>query len=466
MHASLVEGKRVTIIGAKRSGIASALLLQEKGATVFVSDSAPVGEPERNLLDRRGIAYEQSVHSGKVLDADFCIVSPGIPSGVPVIRSIEKEGIPLFSEIETASWFCSARIIGVTGTDGKTTTATLIAAICDADASARGHRVFKAGNIGVPFSSVVGEMRTGDIAVVELSSYQLERCDTFRPDVAVITNIMPDHLDRYEGSMQRYAEAKYRIYANQGSSDSLVYNLDNKMLREHFSDRKNISSKLVPFSLDSRLAAAAGCDYATADGEWLAMVTGGEKRNIIRTADLVNRCFRGRHNLENALAAIAAASVAGVAKESIRQALAQFGGVEHRQEYVGTIREIDWINDSKSTNLNALSKAIEATPGKLVLIAGGREKGGDFSRLHDQVREKVDMLVVFGESQEKFAVELSPFVRVVHAASLDDAVKQALRYAMPGQTVLFSPGCSSFDMFENFEERGMKFKQKIREIAE
>ncbi len=466
VEAQQVQGKRVSIIGAKRSGIAAALLLRERGARVFVSDSAPIRERERTLLGQNGISFEEGENSNRILDADFSVVSPGIPPHVPAITMLEKEGIALYSEIEAASWFCPARIIGITGTDGKTTTATLIAAICGVEAAAKGFRVFSAGNIGVPFSSLVGAMRRRDLVVVELSSYQLERCATFRPDVAVMTNIMPDHLDRYGGSMERYAEAKYGIYARQKKGDWLVYNFDNEVLRAHFGSRKDFVPGLVPFSMDIERFSGEGGSYAAMDGKWLTTVIGGKKERVIGTDDLFKRSFRGNHNLENALAAVAAARIAGIGMPAVREALRAFKGVEHRQEYVRTIRGVDWINDSKATNLNALRCALEAMPGKVVLIAGGREKGDDFGQLVEDVKERVSMIVAFGESREKFSAAFDSVVSVVRASSLEEAVVFAERHAVPGETVLFSPGCSSFDMFENFEVRGTVFKERIREIAE
>lgn len=457
--------KLVSVIGAKRSGIAAALLLRDHGAAVFVSEKNRIGEQERALMVKNSISFEEGGHSDRIFEADFSVVSPGIPPHAAVIMDLEKRGITMLSEIEVASWFCPARIIGVTGTDGKTTTATLIAAICCLDGYDRGYRAFSAGNIGIPFSSLVGEMKNGDIAVVELSSYQLERCRTFRPDVAVITNIMPDHLDRYEGSMQRYAEAKYRIYANQKENDWLVYNYDNEILRAHFDSREQFAPGLAAFSNDMERVAGAVGNCAAMDGEWLTTVISGRKEKVIRADDMLKRSFRGNHNLENALAAVAAAKVAGIGVSQAREALRGFSGVEHRQEYLGTINGIDWINDSKATNLNALRRALDALPGKAVLIAGGREKGNDFGEIEKGVREKVSLLVTFGESRKKFAAALSSVVRVVQVNSLEEAVEVARQHAVEDETVLFSPGCSSFDMFENFEERGNVFKELIREIA-
>ncbi|WP_294346095.1 UDP-N-acetylmuramoyl-L-alanine--D-glutamate ligase [Prosthecochloris sp.] len=466
MDAESIKGSHVSVLGAKRSGIAAALLLQRHGAHVFVSDSEPLGDHEKACLQQSGIAFEEKGHSHKVLEADFSVVSPGIPPHVAVIEEMGKNGIGMFSEIELASWFCKARILGVTGTDGKTTTATLIAAMCGVEAAERGYRVFSAGNIGVPFSSLVGKMRPGDVAVVELSSYQLERCTAFRPDVAVVTNIMPDHLDRYEGSMQRYAEAKYRIYANQRQDDWLVYNADNETLRAHFADHREYVPGLIPFSKSIERISGVNDNYATMDGRWLTTVIGGKKESVICKDDLFKRSFRGSHNLENALAAVCAARVAGIGIAPVREALETFGGVEHRQEFVGTFNGVDWVNDSKATNLNALRRALETVPGKVVLIAGGREKGGDFSELEDTVRQKVSILVAFGESRDKFIAAFSSLVRIVQASSLEEAVSLARLNAAQGETVLFSPGCSSFDMFDNFETRGKMFKMCVRGRAE
>jgi len=461
-----VAGRKISVVGAARSGVAAALLLRRHGAEVFVSEYGRIGGRERSLLDRHGIGYEEGGHGPEVREADCCVVSPGVPGDAPVIRALEDSAVPLVSEIEAAFWFCPARIIGVTGTDGKTTTATLIAAVCAVDAEARGYCVHSVGNIGVPFSSLVDAMGERDIAVVELSSYQLERCDSFRPEVAVITNIAPDHLDRYGGSMQRYAEAKYRIFRRQEPGDSLVYNAGNPVLRERFADGSGVLPHLVPFAPDLPDVPAGTERYATMDGDWLTLVAKSARERVIDTESLFKRSFRGRHNLENALAAAAAAAAALIPVPAIREGLASFGGVEHRQEYVRTVRGADWINDSKATNLNAMRQALESSPGRLVLIAGGRDKGSDFGELLPVVRRKVDTLVTFGEARETIAEAWGRVVDVVRADSLAEAVAAAAGEASPGRTVLFSPGCSSFDMFRDFEERGRAFKKLVQEVSE
>ncbi len=461
-----VEGKRISVIGAARSGLAAALLLQEKGASVFVTENGRVGESVRPLLEERGVAWEEGAHGARAFDADLCVVSPGVPADAPVLGKMKEAGIAVVSEIEIAFRFCPARIIGITGTDGKTTTASLVAAICAEDGRQRGYRAFSAGNIGVPFSSLVTQMREEDVAVVELSSYQLERCDRFRPEVAVITNIAPDHLDRYGGSMERYAEAKYRISARQRGSDTLVYNAGDPMLRKRFGKKRHNGPRLLPFGVNGEAASCGAGSFAAMNGDWLTLVSEGREERVIDTDSLFKRSFRGRHNLENALAAVAAAGAAGISPAPIGRALRVFGGVEHRQEYVRTVRGVDWINDSKATNLNALRRALESTPGKLVLIAGGRSKGADFRELAPSVERKVSALVVFGESAGTLADALAGVVEVRRADSLSGAVSEAGSLASPGETVLFSPGCASFDMFRDFEERGREFKKLVPEVRE
>ena len=461
-----VEGKKISVIGAARSGLAAALLLQKKGASVFVTENGRIGEDVRALLEEKGIAWEEGAHGARAFDADLCVVSPGVPGNAPVLEKMAESGIAVVSEIEIAFRFCPARIIGITGTDGKTTTASLVAAICAEDGRQRGYRAFSVGNIGVPFSSLVTKMREEDVAVVELSSYQLERCDRFRPDVAVITNIAPDHLDRYGGSMERYAEAKFRISARQRESDTLVYNAGDLLLRKRFGKKRHNGPCLLPFGVNRGDVSCGAERFAAMNGDWLTLVSKNGEERVIDTGSLFKRSFRGRHNLENALAAVAAATAAGISLSSIHKALGVFGGVEHRQEYVRTVCGVDWINDSKATNLNALRRALESAPGKVVLIAGGRSKGTDFRELAPSVEKKVSALVAFGESAQTLADALGGVVEVRRADSLAGAVSEAGGLASPGETVLFSPGCASFDMFRDFEERGREFKKLVPEVRE
>jgi UDP-N-acetylmuramoylalanine--D-glutamate ligase len=457
-----LKGKKVSVIGAGRSGIAAALLLSRKGAEPFLSDHAGISEEELDGLRSQGIPFEQGGHSPRVHDADLCIVSPGVPLNVPVVRTMEERGVPVYSEVELASWFCTARIIAITGTDGKTTTTTLIHRICETDGRAAGYRAYAVGNIGVPFSSKVLEMAPADVAVLELSSYQLERSETFRPDIAVMTNITPDHLDRYGGDIQNYARAKFRIYANQESWDTLVYNHDDPFLRQHFSDERVCPSRLVPFGIHLDPEKTNGSVFLE-DGLIMSSV-GGSRKEVAGIDEIMKRSFRGDHNLSNALASSAAAVAAGIAPSAIREALLDFRGVEHRQEFAGNAGGLEWINDSKATNLNAMRQALLATPGQVVLIAGGRDKGNDYRLITDLVLTKVTCIIAIGESKMNIAKAFDGIVSVRTAGSLAEAVSLARSIGSTGQSVLFSPGCASFDMFTNYEERGKLFKQLVREL--
>ncbi len=460
-----IRGKKVSVIGAGKSGVAVAKLLKREGAEVLLSELGRIGEKEVLCLKEMQILFEERGHSENVYDVDFCVISPGIPPSAPVVKTMLARGIPLYSEIEIASRFCKARIVGITGTDGKTTTATLIHCICEEDGRQQGYRSYSVGNIGVPFASMVGEMNVGDVAVVELSSYQLERCFAFRPEVAVITNITPDHLDRYEHDMQRYAEAKFRIFMNQSGNDTLIYNADDSMLSDHFrgaADR--FPFRIVPFGMEPVPDGSVDPRMVLLDGETIVVSQAFGEEPVLVTSDFLKSSFRGRHNISNVLAAVAAAKALGIGNEAVRSALMGFRGVEHRQEFVLTINGVDWVNDSKATNINAMRQAIEAVPDTAVLIAGGRDKGNDYASIMELVRNKVTLLIAIGESQAKIASFFEGIVPLKVAASLEDAVFFACQSATPGQAVLFSPGCASFDMFENFEERGLQFKQCVHHL--
>lgn len=454
----------VSVLGAGKSGIAAAELLARAGAFPFVSEFGAISPEAKAALSASGIPFEEGGHSERVYGADFCVVSPGIPQTARVLIELGRLGVPVYSEIEAASWFCRSRIIAITGTDGKTTTATLIHRISEIDAMSKGYRAFSVGNIGVPFSSKVLDTAPGDLVVLELSSYQLERCVTFRPDVAVLTNITPDHMDRYGGSIEAYAEAKYRIHANQGPADTVIYNHDDPRLRAHFDVAESWPFRVVRFGLhDCRSLGGVPC-VTVRDGA-VVFLTGDSSEAVIGTGEFVKPSFRGDHNLYNSLASVAAARAAGVSDEAIRRGLVEFGGVEHRQEFAGSARGLEWINDSKATNVNAMRQALQAVPAGMVLIAGGRDKGNDYAPVVGLVREKVACIVAIGESKEKIADAFEGIVRVETSSTLRDAVETAARIAAPGSTVLFSPGCSSFDMFRDFEDRGEQFKQLVRELA-
>lgn len=444
-------GRRVAVVGAGRSGIAATELLLRHGALVLLSEKGPVDLAVVERLRSAGADIETEGHSDAVYEAELAVVSPGIPPAAPLIVELEARRVPIISEIELASRFCRARIAAVTGTDGKTTTSTLVERMAAADGKIRGHRSYALGNIGIPFSGKVEEMEEGDIAVVELSSYQLERCTTFRPEAALITNITPDHLDRYGGDIMRYAEAKYRIARNLGPAGTLVYNADDSILRDHFG-RGAFPYAVVPFS-------TAG---PVEGGVWLEEGwVHASGRRLIHVDEFEKGSFRGNHNRSNALAALALALALRLDLDAALRALREFPGVEHRQEFVARRRGSDWINDSKATNLNAMRQALEAVPGRIVLIAGGRDKGNDYSQVEELVGRKADLVVAMGESREKVAAAFRQTVPVALAPSLEEAVRQAAEVAGEGRTVLFSPGCASFDLFRDFEERGRTFKELV-----
>ena len=458
-----LSGKKVSVIGAGKSGIAAAELLRSEGADVLLSDFGRIEEKAVFRLQNKKISVEHEGHSERVFDADFCVISPGIPPSAQVVKDLEAKGIQIVSEIELASRFCKAKIVGITGTDGKTTTSTLINCIAEADGLRNGYRSFSVGNIGVPFSSLVKDMKAGDVAVVELSSYQLERCFTFRPDVAVITNVTPDHLNRYEGDIYRYAATKFRIYANQGEADTLIYNEDDGLLREHFAGWQ-FPFAVMPFGLERAQRGEVDRRIVLVDGESVVVRTPTGEEKVIEISEFLKNSFRGCHNISNVLAAVAAARALGISNEVVRSVLREFKGVEHRQEFVMMVNGVSWVNDSKATNINAMRQALESVPETCVLIAGGQDKGNDYSSIAGLVREKVSMIVAMGESKGKIAAAFDGIVAVKEAASLADAVSLAHVAAGEGQTVLFSPGCASFDLFENFEDRGIQFKQCVHQL--
>lgn len=466
MKPEALKAVAVSVIGTGKSGLAAAGLLVKAGARPFVSEYGVVGPETAGILEKLNVPWEAGGHTERVYDASLCVVSPGIPQTAPVMVEMAARQIPVVSEIELAYWFCRARIIGITGTDGKTTTATLIHRICREEGALRGYEAFSVGNIGIPFSSEVSGMKPEDIAVLELSSYQLEGCFSFRPSIAVLTNITPDHMDRYGGDIHAYAAAKYRIHAAQGEGDTLIYNHDDPILRAHFDrEEEPWPFRVVRIGLRAETLSAARGDFVSVENGEIVIRTSGETQKIMRVDEIMKPGFRGDHNLYNVLASVAAALAAGVSEETACRVLAEFGGVEHRQEFAGRASGLDWINDSKATNVNALRQALQAVPAGMVLIAGGRDKGNDYSAIADIVKEKVSCIVAIGESRQKIADAFREIVRVLPAGSLGEAVDLARQAAQPGGSVLFSPACSSFDMFTDFEDRGRQFKQLVRELT-
>jgi UDP-N-acetylmuramoylalanine--D-glutamate ligase len=447
---------RVCVIGAARSGVGVARLLKGKCASLFVTDRAPAESMQsaRDELAGLGVPFEFGGHTGKALEADLLVVSPGVPTNAQVLEEARAKGKKIVSELEVASWFCPGPIVAVTGTNGKTTTTALIGRMLE---DARKPSVV-AGNIGVAFSQVVGGMGEDSTAILEVSSFQLDHIASFHPRVSVLLNITPDHLDRYEHSMERYIASKCRIFENQRVGDSLVYNHDDEVVRTEVHHRVPDAVRLIPFTLTRNVRTGAWLE-----GESMMILHGGEPTEIIPSRGI---SIKGMHNLSNAMAAALAAISVGVTPASLRATLKNFKGVEHRLEFVREFRGVTYVNDSKGTNVDSVWYALQSYDAPIVLLLGGRDKGNDYARLFPLVAKRVKVVIAIGESAEKVREAFSPLVRVVAAKSMEEAVNAGERLSSPGDVVLLSPACASFDWFENYEHRGRVFKQLVMSLKE
>jgi UDP-N-acetylmuramoylalanine--D-glutamate ligase len=446
-------GMKVTVLGAARSGKAVARLLRSAGARVFMSERSRAGESERTFVEDLRIEAEFGGHSSRVLDAELIVVSPGVPSNIPVLVQARARGIAIYSEVEVASWFCHAPIVAITGTNGKTTTSSLVAHIFDT----AGLDYVLAGNIGEAFSEFVSTVDETGTVILEVSSFQLDHVEQFKPKASVILNVTPDHLDRYD-SFEEYAASKFAIMQNQQEGDAIVFNYDDALVRN-----------TVSATLDEKAAAGFGfSQQAEPDsGAFVRdhdlVVRMEQSEDVLMATD--DLALPGRHNLCNSLAAAMAARVMEVRVDAIRESLMTFEGVRHRLELVRELDNVRYINDSKATNVNAVWYALESYDARVILIAGGRDKGNDYSGIVDLVRDKVDGLVAIGESADRVLSELGHLTqKSSRADSMDEAVHQAQRIARPGDVVLLSPACASFDMFANFEERGDAFRRAVEEL--
>ena len=454
MNAREVTGKRFSVIGGARSGVAVAKLLKARGAKVFLSDKAP---PEKmqdviRVLDDEGIEHEFGGNTEKVLEGDVVVLSPGVPSDVPLVKAAMKKGRHVVSEVEVASWFCPAPIVAITGTNGKTTTTALTGRMFE---DAR-HPHVVAGNIGTAFSQVVDQIGSDGAAILEISSFQLDHIETFRPKVSVWLNVTPDHLDRYEHSYEKYIASKCRVFENQSSGDVLVYNVDDDTEREHVERKVPPAVRQLMFSVRSSVDEGA----FVKDGIMKVRLAGVES-DVIPVEQI---SIRGMHNLYNSMAATLAARVMGVPTASIRATLKNFKGVEHRLEFVRELDGVTYINDSKATNVDSVWYALQSFDRPIVLLLGGRDKGNDYSRLFDPVKAHVKAIVALGESADKVSNAFSQIVAVKKATSIGEAVRDASAFAAPGDVVLLSPACASFDWFENYEHRGRVFKHLVGEL--
>lgn len=442
---------KVSVIGAARSGVAVAKLLKEHGASVFVSDKATADKLEKEiaLLTSAGIQFEIGAHTDRVYECSLMVISPGVPSDAPVVQEAMKRNIKVCSELEVGSWFCSAPLVAITGSNGKTTTTTLVGRILE-DAKKK-HVV--AGNIGTAFSSVVQNTDEETVVVLEVSSFQLDHIETFKPSISVILNITPDHMDRYEHSMERYAASKARIFMNQNEADVLLYNADDEWTRRVVEAAR---CRTVGFSIREQLAEGAMVEHGI-----LKTILNGVETEVIPLSRLG---IKGMHNAYNAMAATIAAQLAGVEIESLRTTLELFKGVEHRLEFVREVSGVKYYNDSKATNVDSVWYALQAFEEPIVLLLGGRDKGNDYSRLVPLVHSKVKAIVAIGESAEKVEQSFIGTTVVKRANSMDEAISLARFLAVPGDVVLLSPACASFDWFRNYEHRGEVFKELVQKL--
>ncbi|MEG1659582.1 MAG: UDP-N-acetylmuramoyl-L-alanine--D-glutamate ligase [Bacteroides sp.] len=443
--------KRIVILGAGESGTGAAVLAKTKGFETFVSDMSAIKEPYKALLRSHHIDWEEGQHTeALVLNADEVIKSPGIPNDAPLVRKLREQGTPVISEIEFAGRYTRAKMICITGSNGKTTTTSLIYHIF----KSAGMNVGLAGNIGKSLALQVAE-EEHDFYIIELSSFQLDNMYDFRADIAVLMNITPDHLDRYEHCMQHYIDAKFRITQNQTPADAFIFWNDDPIIRQELA-KHGLKARLYPFAEHKETGTVAYVeDHQVKFTAPIAFNMEQEKLALT-----------GTHNLYNSLAAGISANLAGITKENIRQALIDFKGVEHRLEKVARVRGIDFINDSKATNVNSCWYALQSMPTRTVLILGGKDKGNDYTEIEALVREKCSALVYLGLHNEKLHAFFDPLkLPVVEVQTgMKDAVDAAYRLAKKGETVLLSPCCASFDLFNSYEDRGDQFKQYVREL--
>ncbi len=453
MHPNELRGKRVTVIGAARSGIAAAKLLQRNGAEVFVTDGGAGSETVKATLTDSAIAAEFDGHTARAQEADLFVISPGVPDHAPMVASLIDREAPLFSEIEVASWFCRSPVVAITGSNGKTTTTALAAHVF----RSAGRNVIAAGNIGDPFSDHADRVGKDDLVVLEVSSFQLDHITDFRPRVAMILNITPDHLDRYQNDFERYADAKLRIHMNQKEGDAIIYNADDNVVRTRIT--KNLRSGVSALSISTTTTAGPGAFIKGAD---IAFRLSNQEEILMPYEEL---SLRGRHNLYNSLAASMAARYLEVSNDVIRESMRTFGGVPHRLELVREVDGVRYVNDSKATNVNAVWYALESFDEPIVLIAGGIDKGNDYTEIESLVSEKVRALITLGSGAAKLESALGPHVpRVNRVKSMEQAVDHARSIARHGDIVLLSPACASFDMFENYEHRGDTFRRAVESL--
>jgi UDP-N-acetylmuramoylalanine--D-glutamate ligase len=457
-----LSNQAITIVGGAQSGQAALRLLADTGARLFLSEHSSGDATLRALLDTYNIAHELGGHTRRALDADLMVLSPGVPSDAPVVQHALERGVRIVSEIEMAAWFCEAPIVAITGTNGKTTTTEWTGHLLRTAWEDNTERsVIVAGNIGVPFSDHARSASPRDVVVLEVSSFQLDHVDTFAPQVSALLNITPDHLDRYDGSVEAYAASKARIMAKQEAGDTVVYNADNERTAQH------VARAHPPGAANRPALAAFSQTHPPEHGIYeldnqLVMRRGGTDIPLIDTTDVA---LRGRHNRYNAMAVALIADALGVPVAAICEGLRTFAGVPHRLESVRTHRGVLYVNDSKATNVEAVGYALESFTRPIVLIAGGRDKGNDYASLKPLVQQSVRAIIALGESADTVVRELGPHADTcTQVDTMKAAVHAAQHSAHPGDAVLLSPACSSFDMYCNYEERGDVFRAAVQAL--
>ena len=445
------NGKLIVIIGAAESGVGAAVLASKKGFEVFVSDSGIIKEEYKRFLNLHSIPYEENNHSiEKIITASEVIKSPGVPDKAELIQKVKSAGIPVISEIEFAGRYTNAKMIGITGTNGKTTTTMLVYHVMQK----AGLKVGLAGNIGKSFALQVAE-KDFDYYVLELSSFQLDGMYDFKCDVAILTNITPDHLDRYEYKLDNYIRSKYRITQNQTEEDAFIFCDDDPLTIEHLSYIKGKAHR-YPFSIKRKLE----------EGAWLEenhlhILTKNQTFNML----IHDLALQGKHNIYNSMAAGIATRYLDLRKEVVRESFSDFRNVEHRLEFVASVHGIEFVNDSKATNVNSTWYALESFRQPVILILGGVDKGNDYTILEELVKEKVKAIICLGKDNKKLEKAFKGLVaEFIEVSTANEAVHESYRIGKKGDVVLLSPACSSFDLFENYEDRGRQFKKAVRNL--
>ncbi|WP_299160962.1 UDP-N-acetylmuramoyl-L-alanine--D-glutamate ligase [uncultured Tenacibaculum sp.] len=443
--------KRLVVLGGGESGVGTAILGKQKGFDVFVSDKGSITEKYKEVLLHNTIDFEENQHTeSKILNADVVMKSPGIPDKVALIQKLNLKEVKVVSEIEFASEYTSATIVGITGSNGKTTTTILTHYLLKQG----GLNVGVGGNIGDSFAKQIAEQNYEEY-VLELSSFQLDGVENFNSHIAIITNISPDHLDRYDYDFEKYISSKFRITKNQTEKDFLIYDADDEAIRNWLKNNK-VRAKLIPFSVEKELEYGA---FLRQDKIIMKLNT---EEILMNVSELT---LQGKHNAKNAMAASMAARLLKVRKNTIAESLSDFEGVEHRLENVQKINGVQYINDSKATNVNAVFYALECMDSPTVWIVGGVDKGNDYADLMPLVREKVKAIVCLGLDNQKIIETFQDVVEVlVETAGAEEAVKVSHKIAKKGDTVLLSPACASFDLFDSYEDRGNKFKEAVKNL--